>query len=343
MKLRLIILLTGLSLANACNRQVINHCLMELGELPDDTLAEIFSYFNKTLMIEALTEGESAEGAWSEEWEEKEQEEEEEEEVCQCGKAVRGPIRIVGGNYTEENEYPWQVGLTSYNDNRGKPWCGGSIISSKTVMTAAHCVTGYEDTTPIQDLYVLVAEHHLLSEEDGRYLTVCNITTHPDYTSWTANYDFAMLTLCEELEWAEDVAPICLPDPEDLSSKFEDKTAIVSGWGTLKSNGEQPDRLMEVTVTTMTNTDCCKPNTAYRCSYITNQMLCAGDEGKDSCQGDSGGPLIVEEDGAYTLAGVVSWGFGCAQANAPGVYARVTSVIDWINENIELDQGSICQ
>ena len=94
MKLRLVILLTGLSLANACNRQVINHCLMELGELPDDTLAEIFSNFNKTLMIEALTEGESAEGAWSEEWEEKEQEEEEEEEVCQCGKAVRGPIRF---------------------------------------------------------------------------------------------------------------------------------------------------------------------------------------------------------------------------------------------------------
>ena len=68
---------------------------MELGELPDDTLAEIFSNFNKTLMIEALTEGVSAEGAGSEEWEEKEQEEEEEEEVCQCGKAVRGPIRFL--------------------------------------------------------------------------------------------------------------------------------------------------------------------------------------------------------------------------------------------------------
>ena len=55
-----------------------------------------------------------------------------------------------------------------YIYDNSKPWCGGSIISSKTVMTAAHCVTGYEDTTPIQDLYVLVAEHHLLSEEDGR-------------------------------------------------------------------------------------------------------------------------------------------------------------------------------
>lgn len=108
----------------------------------------------------------------------------------------------------------------------------------------------------------------------------------------------------------------------------------VSGWGTLSAGGSQPTVLHSVNVPGITN-DACKAR--YCSSRITNQMLCAGNlanGGVDSCQGDSGGPLTYDVAGRTTVVGVVSWGIGCASAGYPGVYARVTESLAWINEEL---------
>merc|ERR1712198_135262 len=242
---------------------------------------------------------------------------------CQCGKANR-VSKIVGGVATEEHEYPWQVGLSSGGN---VPFCGGSLISNKHVLTAAHC------TQSSGDMYVLLGKHKTYQAQ-GLKVKVCNVRDHPDYDSSTTNYDYSVLTLCDEVKFNDEISPVCMPTTQGRGSQYENKDSIVSGWGTLTGGGSRHNQLMEVAVKTMSNAKCCG-DYAYCCSDITNNMICATNPGKDSCQGDSGGPLITKEsNGRYTLIGVVSWGYGCAQANAPGVYARVTDQLNWIKQGV---------
>lgn len=105
---------------------------------------------------------------------------------------------------------------------------------------------------------------------------------------------------------------------------------VVTGWGAIREGGPTSDTLQEVQVPIMSNSECRKSKYGER--RITDNMLCAGykDGGKDSCQGDSGGPLHVVQHGQHQLAGVVSWGEGCAKGGYPGVYARVNRYGTWI-------------
>merc|ERR1711973_82608 len=244
---------------------------------------------------------------------------------CKCGEAKR-VTKIVGGVETEAHEYPWQVGLSG---GGSRPFCGGSLISKKHVLTAAHCTEGSGD------MYVLLGDHSLTASEE-RKVKVCKIKDHPKYNSRTVNNDYSVPTLCEEVEFTDKISPVCLPSAQGVGAQYEGVNAVVSGWGTLSSGGSSPNTLREVVVKTMSRKKCCASNTAYSCKKITAAMLCASNPGKDSCQGDSGGPLVTEgADGRYTLIGVVSWGYGCAQANAPGVYARVTAALNWVVDGVD--------
>ncbi|XP_076061281.1 trypsin-1-like [Oratosquilla oratoria] len=236
---------------------------------------------------------------------------------CSCGKVNR-VNRIVGGTATEVNEYPWQVGLLPSSGTR--PFCGGTIINSKYIVTAAHCVDGDDPS----DIRVVVGEHDYtsVSETDvTKRLSVKSIKVHENYNSNTFDNDIAIIELEEPIDFPSNnkIAPVCMPD---TTTDYSNVEAIVSGWGTTSSGGGQPNVLHEVTVTTLTNTDC---ESKYSASMITDNMICAGDPngGKDSCQGDSGGPLVTSKGEVMQLIGVVSWGYGCADARYPGVYAYV--------------------
>ena len=188
--------------------------------------------------------------------------------------------KIVGGYVAEKNEYPWQVGITYYYND--KPWCGGSILSSRTILTAALCV----QFVGVKKMTVVVGDHDWSVDGDGeRRMTVCGKAIHPDYDN-SDDYDIAILTLCEDIIFTQEIAPVCPPTLPD--SDYVNVSAIITGWGHPTFEGAQPKELIEIEVNTITNTEC---SGAYGSESITDSMICAGDHGKDACihQGDSGG------------------------------------------------------
>ena len=213
--------------------------------------------------------------------------------------------------------------------NESSPWCGGTLISDAHVLTAAHCTVD-EAATGIS---VLLGEHNIADDEFNS-VDVAEIINHPDYNNETVDNDFAILRLANPVNFTKEVRPACLP--ADLNATYAGVTATVTGWGDLSTGGSSPDVLQEVDVTVTTNAEC---NNAYG-GEITKNMICAGDQGKDSCNGDSGGPLVAPENSRQAVVvtpskkllklilknrqiGVVSWGSAeCALEGFPGVYAR---------------------
>merc|ERR1711892_1260276 len=248
---------------------------------------------------------------------------------CQCGIPNRSN-RIVGGVETDVNEYPWQVALVSRTGR--SPFCGGTLISNRHVMTAAHCTAG---SSPSK-IRILLGEHRT-DDSTQIKVEVESINDDPLYDTNNMRNDFSILTLKEPVTFTKAISPACLPST--ATQMFAGQVATVSGWGTLSSGGNQPTVLMEVDVTVTTN-EVCK---GVYGNGISDINICAMDAGKDSCQGDSGGPLFIKENGRYTLIGVVSYGYGCASPNIPGVYARTSARKDWITSTAAGTQDSNCK
>ncbi|XP_030377831.1 trypsin 5G1 [Scaptodrosophila lebanonensis] len=222
--------------------------------------------------------------------------------------------RIVGGQETSIDKIPFQVSL-----QRGYHFCGGSLIGKGLVLTAAHCTEG--SATLLSKVRIGATR----SDSGGVLVKIKKLHRHPKYSSATIDYDFAVLELAAYDEANVTQAYAQLPK---LDEDLKDGTPLtVSGWGNTQSNAETSDVLRSVVVPKVSHAECLKAYGGF--GDITERMLCAGlpEGGKDACQGDSGGPL-ASADG--TLWGVVSWGYGCARPNYPGVYSRVAAVRDWI-------------
>lgn len=160
----------------------------------------------------------------------------------------------------------------------------------------------------------------------GTLVGVSSVTVHPSYSSSAQDFDVAIWKLSTSVPTSGTVGYVSLP--ASGSDPAAGSTVTTAGWGTLSSGGSSPTVLYKVSVPIVSRTSC---RASYGTSAITNNMICAGltAGGKDSCQGDSGGPLV---DSSKTLVGLVSWGQGCAQANYPGVYSRVGSLLTFINQ-----------
>ena len=228
--------------------------------------------------------------------------------------------RIIGGTPADFGEYPFMVALLfepiAGNDYQ-KQYCGGSLIASRWVLTAAHCVEGVSP----EELAVAVSRTNLNSTE-GQRVAVREIYIHPDYDSNVISPDVALIELAKPVRGIE---PIQLAGPSDDSFEAAGTSLTVIGWGNTSTTGQAsfPDALREVVVPVVDDATCDK---AYHGFVTAETQLCAGEKGVDSCGGDSGGPLFATtSSGEFIQVGIVSYGIGCAKQRFPGVYTEVNS------------------
>lgn len=251
-----------------------------------------------------------------------------------CGSApLNKKTRIVGGETADPGSWPWQVSL----QRNGFHFCGGSLITEEYILTAAHCFQGSGYTT--SGLAVVLGEDSLSTSSSNQVSrSVSRIINHGGYDSDSNNNDISLLKLSSPVTFTDYIQPVCLTAAD--TSPDVGSNVWVTGWGTLSSGGSSPDRLQEVQVPVVSQSQCASSYGSQNID-INDNMLCAGEAGKDSCQGDSGGPLVYKINGTWAQGGVVSFGIGCALSSFPGVYARVSQYMTWISENTGKTAGFI--
>ncbi|XP_038579389.1 suppressor of tumorigenicity 14 protein homolog isoform X2 [Micropterus salmoides] len=252
------------------------------------------------------------------------------ESDCQCGTRPYLSSRVVGGQASEEGEWPWQVSLHIRGIGHV---CGASVLSNRWLLTAAHCVQDngpnkYSQADQWEALLGLLVQS--LTNEWTVRRNVRRIFAHQDYNPMTYDNDIALMELDTDVTLNQNIWPICLPSPTyDFPAGQE---AWLTGWGATREGGLAATVLQKAEVRIINSTVC----KSLMNDEVTDRMLCAGvlKGGVDACQGDSGGPLSVTGPGGRVfLAGVVSWGDGCARRNKPGIYTRVTKYRTWIKEH----------
>ncbi|KAL1423034.1 hypothetical protein MTO96_021424 [Rhipicephalus appendiculatus] len=249
-----------------------------------------------------------------------------------CGLRNTSSEKIVGGRPAKQCEFPWQVSLQVH----GYHFCGGSILSPDTVVTAAHCL-GRKDPTTLD----VVAGNVDLKKRSAHYQRrrVKSAARHENFGKRGMRDDIALLRLEEPFDFEGSdgcVSAVCLPEPD---RKMRD-AIVVSGWGTTREGGRLSTELLAVPVRVTEDVYCAMQYVqpiSLTTAYDKETMFCAGElfGGKDSCQGDSGGPAIQYQNGTALLVGIVSFGRGCARLTHAGVYTRVSNYIDWIQEHAE--------
>ncbi|XP_006004603.1 elastase-1-like [Latimeria chalumnae] len=246
--------------------------------------------------------------------------------------------RVINGENAARNAWPWQISM-QYTYNGANGWyhmCGGSLISPKWVMTAAHCV----DDVNGMILRIGLGDYNLFSFEGGeQFKPIDLIISHP---GWNPNdlsngNDIALLRLAEVATLNKAVAAAQLP-PAGLVLP-QDHPCYVTGWGLTSSGGNIASILQQALLPVVDYPHCSKRD--WWSYHVNDHMVCAGGDIKSGCQGDSGGPLNCNVDGIWEVHGVVSFGPYpvCNTIKKPTVFTRVSAYIDWIHAMVNSNGG----
>ncbi|XP_044019359.1 serine protease 27-like [Aphidius gifuensis] len=221
--------------------------------------------------------------------------------------------RIVGGSDAQKGQYPFIVSIQKSLSH----FCGGSIINSKWILTAAHCVKGQ---SPF-DFNIVAGVTSL--KEGGKIYKSDFLQWHESFSMTFIKNDIGLIRLTTDIEYNENVKPIALPTNNFYQVEY---SVTLIGWGTTKTWGKVPDKLQHIQLKTVSQLKCKLKHLFARKTTICTLTK----RGEGACHGDSGGPLVADN----TLIGIVSYGLPCARG-IPDVFTRVWSYVDWINETME--------
>lgn len=219
--------------------------------------------------------------------------------------------RIVGGTKALINEFPHQVSIQL----NGFHICGGSIISKKWILTAAHCVQDHRIKC------FKIRSGSTFTTNGGTIHMISKIISHELYNETKIINDIALIRVKSSFRFTNKRRKIKLIDSgKKLKSGI---MACIIGWGVKNEGGSVSLELQKVNIPIISFFEC-----RIYLSYLERGQICAGyrQGGHDACQGDSGGPLIVDN----SLVGIVSWGEGCARPGKPGVYTEISYHREWI-------------
>ena len=273
--------------------------------------------------------------------------------TCGCSRNSAVLTKIIGGEQAASDTWSWTVSIRRANSHI----CGGSLISSTLVLTAAHCLVSIRS---LSTLSVNVGSKYL--SVAGQQRSVSMIYIHRDYDVKLLVNDIAVIRLSSPLDVDDRaIATICLPPASATGYPPSGTSVVAVGWGVLSSGSKlSSNSLQQVTLQTMsTSTSNCRrlvnDNRAQFCAAVSGggkgmssekpsegcrRMTSAISVLLDTCQGDSGGPLMTFTQGQWLLVGITSYGTGCGLANYPGVYTRVASYRAWIS--CFLDDDALC-
>ncbi|XP_038149143.1 elastase-1-like isoform X1 [Cyprinodon tularosa] len=234
--------------------------------------------------------------------------------------------RVVGGQVSSPNAWPWQISLQYQSSGNWYHTCGGSLIRTGWVMTAAHCVD-----SP-RTFRVVLGEHDLNSNS-GReqVISVSQIYVHSNWNSNSvaSGYDIALLKLSSNAVLNSYVQLASLPPSGQVLP--HNNPCYITGWGRTSTGGSLSAQLKQAYLPVVDHKTC--SSSSWWGSTVKTTMVCGGGGSDSGCNGDSGGPLNCQVSGKYYVHGVTSFvsAWGCNYPQKPTVFTRVSAYIDWIN------------